>query len=150
MKDIFCLSNKKALVTGGMGDIGFAISKGLVDILSVNEDEVKRYGKINNQKEAIDYLSKWVRVDLHTQDYVKSVYNNKESGQIPTFNIKPKRLTGAGDAWNAGDIFGETIGLSDNLRLMLANALAAYYISDSDGRHPTKKELIKFLEGVSF
>ena len=31
MKDIFCLSGKNALVTGGMGDIGFAISKGLLD-----------------------------------------------------------------------------------------------------------------------
>lgn len=122
---------------------------GLVDILSINENEIEKYGKTNNLNKAINLFSKVGRVDLHTQDYVKSLFKDRETEKINTFDIQPKRLTGAGDAWNAGDIFGEAIGLSDDLRLILANAVAAYYISDSEGRHPTRKELIKFLEKVS-
>lgn len=67
---------------------------------------------------------------------------------MPAFDIQPKRLTGAGDAWNAGDMFGEVIGLSDDLRLMLANAVTAYYISDPERRHPAKRDLIRFLDEV--
>lgn len=52
MKDIFCLSGKNALVTGGMGDIGFAISKGLVDAganVSIfdRKENKRRYKNIN-------------------------------------------------------------------------------------------------------
>lgn len=125
------------------------LSEGLVDILSVNEDEVKRYGKKDNLSRAINYLRKMARVDLHTEDYVRTFYKDREIEKIPTFSVQPKRLTGAGDAWNAGDIFGEAIGLPDDLRLLLANAVAAYYISDSERRHPTRQDLINFLEGVS-
>jgi ribokinase len=126
------------------------LAKGMVDILSVNEDEVKRYGRVANFRMAIDYLRKMTRVDLHTKDYARSFSKDKETERIPTFEVQPKRLTGAGDAWNAGDIFGELMGLSDNLRLMLANAVAAYYISEPKGNHPTREDLIKFLEVASF
>ncbi|SNQ59226.1 carbohydrate kinase family protein [Candidatus Methanoperedens nitratireducens] len=125
------------------------LSEGLVDIISVNEDEVKRYGKKDNLSRAINHLRQVVRVDLHTEDYVRTFYKDRETGEIPAFDIQPKRLTGAGDAWNAGDIFGEIIGLSDDLRLMLANAVAAYYISDPEGKHPTRRDLMKFLDGAS-
>lgn len=126
------------------------LKNGLIDILSINEDEAKKYGMIKNLNIAINNLSKWVRVDLHTRYYARSVYKDLMTKKIPAFDIQPKRLTGAGDAWNAGDIFGEIMGLPDDLRLLLANAVAAYYISDLKGRHPTRKDLIKFLEGVSF
>lgn len=125
------------------------LSEGLVDILSVNEDEVKRYGKKDDPSRAINYLRNAVRVDLHTEDYVRTFYKNRKTEKMPAFDIQPKRLTGAGDAWNAGDIFGEVIGLSDDLRLMLANAVAAYYISDPERRHPTKQDLIEFLDEAS-
>lgn len=125
------------------------LEKELVDYLSVNEDETKRYGRTNNLGRAIDYLRRFSRVDLHTKDYAISYNKGKETEKISTFDVQPKRLTGAGDAWDAGNIFGDVIGLSDDLRLMLANAVATYYISDSGGRHPTKEDLIEFLEGLS-
>ncbi|MCE8424811.1 MAG: carbohydrate kinase family protein [Candidatus Methanoperedens sp.] len=112
------------------------LKQGLVDILSVNENELIRYG-------GIDFLRKVTRVDMHTEKYVKTFYNDKETEEIPAFNVEPKRLTGAGDAWNSGDILGEAMGLSDELRLLLANSVAAYYISDLEGKHPTRQDLIK-------
>lgn len=118
------------------------LEEGLVDILSVNEDEIKRYG-------GVDFLRSVTRVDLHTEQYVKSYYKNKETEKIPTFNVKPIRLTGAGDAWNSGDIFAELLQLPDKLRLMLANAVAAYYISEPKGNHANREQLAEFLQSAS-
>jgi len=128
------------------------LKKKLVDMLSVNEDEVIRYGsKIadsNTILQAGDNLKKMTRVDLHTKDGDCSFKKSKETAFIPSFICKPKRLTGAGDSWNAGDIYGDAIGLGDEARLMLSNAVAAYYISNEV--HPSIKDLVRFLEGAKF
>ncbi|MGQ9706650.1 MAG: carbohydrate kinase family protein [bacterium] len=119
----------------GIKDI---IEDGLVNILSVNEDEIERYG-------GVEFLRRYTRVDFHTKNYAISYYGDLETECIPTFDVKPHRLTGAGDVWNAGDIFGEFLGLSDNLRLLLANALSALYISYPSGKHPNIDDLRLFL-----
>ncbi|UCF09177.1 MAG: carbohydrate kinase family protein [Thermoplasmata archaeon] len=114
------------------------ISQGLVDVLSVNEDEAERYGGMKK-------LKKHSRVDLHTTDYSVSYYDDRKTEKVPSFNVQPLRLTGAGDAWNAGDILGEVMNLPHEKRLLLANAAAGYYISDPEGRHPTMAQLREFL-----
>jgi ribokinase len=114
------------------------LEEGLVDILSVNEDEVERYG-------GLDELRQLCRVDLHTDTFSASYHREKESKQIPAFDVMPRRLTGAGDAWNAGDILGDALGLADELRLLLANAAAGFYISSSDGKHPQRRELTELI-----
>jgi sugar/nucleoside kinase (ribokinase family) len=60
--------------------------------------------------------------------------------------VKVLRATGAGDAWDAGNILGDANALSDECRLALANAVAAYYISDPVGSHPTRRKLVRFIE----
>jgi len=55
-------------------------------------------------------------------------------------------VTSAGDAWNAGNILGTVHGMPDNVRLTLVNAVAAYYILNLGGKHPTRKALIKFCD----
>ena len=118
------------------------IGQGLVDVLSLNLQEAEKF-------QGIDYLRTVARVDLHTKDYARSFFGFKETEKIHAFDVKPLRMTGAGDAWNAGNIFGEILGLSDESRLLLANSVAAYYISKSYGKHPSILELIEFLEGQS-
>jgi sugar/nucleoside kinase (ribokinase family) len=115
---------------------------GFVDILSVNEDEAERYG-------GIDFLRKYTRVELHTKNYVKSYYKDIETERIPAFSVKLMRLTGAGDAWNAGDIFGELIGLTDENRLLIANAVSGFYISSHDGKHSCLDDLKLFLNNTA-
>lgn len=122
------------------------LNNGLVDILGVNEDELLRYGQSSDPKEALDSLRKMTRVDFHTKDYVASFQRGGETERISTFDVKPLRLTGAGDAWNAGNILGYVMGLSDESRLTLANAVAAYYISSPQGKHPGIGDLIEFVE----
>lgn len=117
------------------------LEEGLVDILSVNRDEVERYG-------GLDELRQLCRVDLHTENFAASYYLDNKTARIPAFDITPKRLTGAGDAWNAGDILGEVLDLSDDIRLLLANATAGFYISNPEGRHPKNKDLIEFIRSM--
>ena len=83
------------------------------------------------------------RVDLHTTTFAGSFTGNSEV-TVSTFKVSVLRATGAGDAWNAGNIFGDALGLPDSCRLTLANAVAAYYISSPAGEHPTMPKLVDF------
>lgn len=134
----------------------------LVDILSLNENEAVFYAsqltpKIKRPmeslsfeelaKESAEFLAKnfKARIDLHTTNFAATFSKNGKT-LVPAFQVPVLRATGAGDAWNAGNILGDAYGLSDGVRLTLANAVAAYYISNPKGKHPTRKELIKFCD----
>ncbi|NWF86370.1 carbohydrate kinase family protein [Candidatus Bathyarchaeota archaeon] len=131
-----------------------------VDILSVNENEAVCYASQLNHKTAkfvnklkLDKLAMEsakilashlpARIDLHTTSFA-ATFTKKDITTVSAFKVPALRATGAGDAWNAGNILGDAFGLSDGGRLALANLIAAYYISNSDGMHPTRKQLIKF------
>jgi len=132
----------------------------IVDIFSVNENEAFCYAsqldeKVDGlqKKMKLDELSKGCarilaknlsgRVDLHTTAFAGSFTGNSEV-TVPAFKVSVLRATGAGDAWNAGNIFGDALGFPDRCRLTLANAVAAYYISSPDGEHPTLSKLVDF------
>jgi len=84
-----------------------------------------------------------IRVDLHTRLFSAS-FKDDWSVASPTFRVKVRRVTGAGDSWNAGNIYAECIGLPDEKRLDFANALAAHYISNPRPEHPTRKMVEAF------
>lgn len=129
-----------------------------VDILSVNENEAISYAKqlrpeprVSRLEEAAREGAKFLakrlsaRVDLHTTGFAGTFRKNDKT-TVPAFKVPVLRATGSGDAWNAGNIVGDAAGLSDECRLVLANALAAYYISSPNGTHPSRKQLTNFLE----
>ncbi len=132
-----------------------------VDILSLNENEAIIYAALldetlNDKKEHLRFaelameaariLAKHLpaRIDLHTTVF-SATLKGKTEIVVPTFKIKVLRATGAGDAWNAGNILGDRNGLSDECRLMLANAVSACYLSDPEGKHPTWSKLSLFI-----
>jgi len=132
-----------------------------VDILSVNENEAISYaallsGEIRMQRgklrfeelamEAARTLAKHLsaRIDLHTTSF-SATFTKKGETVVPAFKIQAFRATGAGDAWNAGNILGDGNALSDECRLALANAVAACYLADPEGKHPTRQKLAKFI-----
>ena len=134
----------------------------MVDFLSLNENEAICYAsQLNpellkhNAAERLDELAMEAgrvlakrlpaRIDLHTTSF-SATFNGKNEVVVPAFNVKAIRATGAGDSWNAGNLIGYNDDLSDESRLSLANAVAAYYISDPEGNHPTRQDLIRFLE----
>jgi len=133
-----------------------------LDILSVNENEAISYatlldseisvqrGKLRFEElamKAARTLAKHLhaRIDLHTTSF-SATFTERGETVVPAFKIEALRATGAGDAWNAGNIVGDGNGLSDECRLALANAVAAYYLADQDGEHPTRQKLAKFIE----
>lgn len=85
-----------------------------------------------------------IRVDLHTRLFSAS-FKGDYSAASPTYRVKARRVTGAGDSWNAGNIYAECVGLPDEERLEFANALAAYYISNPRPEHPTRKMVEGFV-----
>jgi sugar/nucleoside kinase (ribokinase family) len=132
-----------------------------VDVLSVNENEAVTYANVLDREfkekrgktsfaeyslEAARLLAKnfSARIDLHTSLFSVSL-RGKHEVMVPSFRIKVLRATGAGDSWNAGNILGDHIGLSDKCRLTLANAVSACYLSAKDGLHPTKDRIASFL-----
>jgi sugar/nucleoside kinase (ribokinase family) len=141
--------------------MGRVLKSNLVDILSVNENEAIVYARLLDSgfvegkedlpfaelaMEAARVLARYLpaRIDLHTTEFSASL-RGKVEVVAPTFEVKVLRATGAGDAWTAGNIVGDHNGLSDLCRLRLANAVAACYLSDPEGRHPTWKNLLSFL-----
>ncbi len=64
----------------------------------------------------------------------------------PSYAIPPQRMTGAGDSWNGGNILGLLLGLEADERLLLANAVAGYYIASPSAERPDLEGVIAFLE----
>ena len=132
-----------------------ALSSGLVDVISLNENEALWVSKamgincssgLRGALEAAYTISRKIptRIDLHTSLFSASA-SEGEVTIAPCFKVDVKFATGAGDAWNAGNVFGELIGLSSANRLLLANAVAASYISRSEGVHPSLADVSKFI-----
>jgi sugar/nucleoside kinase (ribokinase family) len=131
-----------------------------IDVLSVNENEAFWYASqlsenINLFRQTLkpdelaiecarvlaNNLS--ARIDLHTTTFAGS-FTQKNEVVVSAFKVQVLRSTGAGDAWNAGNIFGDALNLPDSCRLTLANAVAAYYISNPAAAHPTLPQLREF------
>jgi len=120
-----------------------------LDILALNENELNYYCKKEKEngieKNGMEFKKNiHARLDVHTSDFS---YTFKERC-IHEPSIKLKyifRSTGAGDSWNAGNIFSELIGLNDNERLFFANSLSAYYISSKDAVHPNINQIVDFI-----
>jgi sugar/nucleoside kinase (ribokinase family) len=131
-----------------------------VDVLSLNENEALCYASLLSDEisvrrgkrrfddlamDAARVLAEHLpaRIDLHTTAF-SATLSKKNEVVVSSFKVKALRATGAGDAWNAGNIVGNE--LSDECRLALANAVAACYLSDPEGSHPTRRKLVKFVE----
>jgi sugar/nucleoside kinase (ribokinase family) len=140
--------------------------KDLVDIVSLNENEAIQYATYISPKEVATLkrqdvknlarkcatvLSKRIpaRIDLHTATYSATLRRNNKPIVVPSLRVKVLRATGAGDAWNAGNMYAEQQGFPDEERLMFANAVAAYYVSSTDATHPTLDQLKDFLTKIS-
>ena len=131
----------------------------LVDILSLNENEAVWYGstlcekigEAENLEEKARMNARLLakrsksRIDLHTTKFASTFLSDKTEVRVPSFKVEVLRATGAGDAWNAGNIFADAHKFSHEIRLTFANAVAAYYISSPNAEHPTIKDIQEFL-----
>jgi sugar/nucleoside kinase (ribokinase family) len=120
----------------------------------LNENELRYYSKKNCQTQAemitaLESLKKNIpgRLDFHTADFSVSVQNTVTV--VPTISVsKVYRSTGAGDIWNAANIFADLLGWETDERLSFANIVAGQYISSAETLPPTLDMIINFIKKI--
>jgi ribokinase len=138
------------------------LKKPFVDIFGMNESEAcwfaGYFDKSFDKRRKTEDLSKLsleaaallfdklkLRIDLHTVDF-SATFAQGNRFVAPSFEVKTvERVTGAGDAWNAANIFGELVHMPNIERLLLANAASAFYIQNAEGKHATREDILSFL-----
>ncbi|OGS40314.1 MAG: hypothetical protein A3K77_07450 [Euryarchaeota archaeon RBG_13_31_8] len=134
--------------------INNVLSNTNLDILGLNELELSYYSgfeikSVDDIKKAINLLKKKVdaRIDVHTVNFSYSA--DEKITFIPTPNIENKyRSTGAGDIWNAGNIFADLIKFDNDERLFFANCVACSYISSPEPIPPDTKNITDFISNI--
>jgi ribokinase len=135
---------------------------GLTDCLSINENECNSlsdtlgFGRILGSVYSVEEVkiaakkiseSVGISTDLHTK-MGAAWSNGKESAFVHAIKVDAKRLTGAGDTWDAADIVGYLAGLNPSERLLFANCCASLYIRDPNGEPPTMNKAFELIERV--
>ena len=136
------------------------LTPGLVDVLSVNENELMHLAKgvaedtseIEGAEDplfgAASVFSMMIpRVDLHTPEF-SATFVDGQRVRVPCARIKPAKVTGAGDVWNAADIYAQGVGLGHKDRLIFANAASAAYLEGRELEPPTLREVVSKLDSV--
>ncbi|HEX2066716.1 MAG TPA: carbohydrate kinase family protein [Candidatus Thermoplasmatota archaeon] len=80
------------------------------------------------------------RIDLHTRAWAASV-TGTSAVRVPAGKAPARRLTGAGDAWNAGNLAGYLLQAGERERLALAHRVATHYVTGPSGLPPTAKDV---------
>jgi ribokinase len=135
---------------------------GLTDCLSINENECNSladalgFGRLlgpsysaNEVKVAAKRIAERVGIstDLHTK--IGSAWSNgKDTAFAHTIKVEAKRLTGAGDTWDAAAIVGYLVGLHPPERLLFANCCASLYVRDPNGEPPAMNKVFELVERV--
>ena len=124
------------------------ISKGgLVDWVSMNEGEAAESARLlgvggSDLGETCRGLARRLRVvfDLHT---ARGSYSSEgtEVASARVSVLRAKRLTGAGDVWDAGAIYGRLRGMDEAQRLEFANRAARVYLGSASPLPPTLEQV---------
>ena len=131
---------------------------GLLDVLSVNENETRIIAReLSNYLLPLKYsandLEKAARavsdscgltVDAHTDD-CSATCTDGESKSVRTMPLNQLTATGAGDVWNASDISCHLLNREQEERLNFANCAAGLYVSRENANAPTMSEVFSFM-----
>ena len=124
-------------------------------ILGLNEKEAYEIGEIldissPSNKLTLDILVKSIakKLDIyclvvHPIKEAYAVCDSKLYHTLGPYEPNPKLTTGAGDNFNAGFCFGQVLGLSVQLSLVLGTATSGYYVRNS--KSPDLESIIEFL-----
>lgn len=84
-------------------------------------------------------------LDVHTRDLALTLTRDGKAAEARPPPQEGRRATGAGDAWNAGNLLGHLLELEPAERLALANAVATLYVTALEPVHPTLAEVARFV-----
>lgn len=120
----------------------------VADWVSMNEEEsmaaAETIGlKAHGIAETCRLLAKELHVsfDLHS---VRASYRSdgRHVVGVAVRKAKPKRLTGAGDIWDAGSIYGRLLGWDDRRTVLFANQAAKIYLESPTALPPTAGQVV--------
>lgn len=133
--------------------------KGLIDYVSLNENEARIMSKVLfNSELPLDYsesdLIKTARiladgtgatVDLHTRTVTISAFG---SLAVPCqcHKVEQRTVTGAGDVWGAANIASYLVNLDVEDRLYFSNSAAGLYVSRESATTPSLGEIFEFMK----
>ncbi|MBT9151477.1 MAG: putative sugar kinase YdjH [candidate division WS2 bacterium] len=116
-----------------------------VDVFLPNEDEARIISGRQNLDRAVRQLWSFGPERVYVKRGNKGCMGGR-AGEITRqkgFPVKAKDVTAAGEAFNAGIIYGLSRGMRDRQIMRWANALAALVISKAGGEYPTLSEVKK-------
>ncbi|MBI3859274.1 MAG: carbohydrate kinase family protein [Thaumarchaeota archaeon] len=124
-------------------------TEGLADWVSMNEEEASTTARllklgVSGPRDTCRALSRslGVRFDLHaraggcTSDGTRTFWSGARA-------LNARRLTGAGDVWDAGAIYGSISGMPEEERMRFANAAAKLYVRSREAVGPTLPEVLR-------
>ncbi|MBI2078721.1 MAG: carbohydrate kinase family protein [Euryarchaeota archaeon] len=115
-----------------------------VDAWGLNENELRAFTR--DERSPLPTLAVSLSrrtqgfIDLHTRTWAVSARAG-EKVHVAGERSRPLRLTGAGDAWNAGNLAGHLLGWGPRQRLALAHRVATRYVTSKTALPPTPREL---------
>ena len=123
-----------------------------LDLFGLNENELRHYSNrpCRNESEmlsALELLKKKIpaRIDFHTSLFSASMLETVSV--VPTLShLTQYRSTGAGDVWNAANIFADLLGFIDEERLLFANIVAGLYIASPESLPSSLDMVINFIK----
>ena len=125
--------------------------KHLVDWLSMNQQEAVAAARMlgiggADLAEVCTGLAKALGVvfDLHADGASYSSEGTRVT-EARVRTVRTRRLTGAGDVWDAGAIYGRIKGMEEKERLRFANCAAKLYLKSADPVPPTAGQVFRSL-----
>jgi len=127
------------------------MKKRIVDWMSLNEYETFEAARALGVRtkglgEMCTAVAEKLRVGLDVHTARGSFSSNRDiTTEIRTRRVKVRRLTGAGDVWNAGSIYGRLKSFSDSERLRFANTAAGLYLTAGGPSPPELGDVLKAI-----
>lgn len=118
------------------------------DAWAMNEHEARTFADREDAGEAARRLAErtGASVTVHTHERALSVADGARA-ERPAFPVdQVQRTTGAGDAFNAGNLLGHLLDLDAGSRLELAHAVAGCYVAREARRPPTREDVSRFVK----
>jgi ribokinase len=115
---------------------------------AMSETEARTFAGEDDTRKAGQTLAEQTgtRVDVHAHDAATS-HDDARAARADAFDVDHvERTTGAGDAFNAGNLLGDVVGLDAQARLTLAHAVAGCYVARAERRPPNSEDVAVFAE----
>ena len=112
-----------------------------VGAFGMNQNELGAFTKGIEIPDAQELASELdTRIDLHTRQWAATV-TRSSAVRVAAGKTPARRLTGAGDTWNAGNLAGYLLELPERKRLSLAHRVATRYVTGRSGLPPTAQDV---------